>query len=372
MKKYVALSALVVGTFSMIPGGRAVAALYTPGDLVVLQVGLTGSMTALGSKGTACQLDEFTTTGTAVPSATLLLPTTASGSNNPLTVSGSAGSEGALTLSANGGYLVIGGNDTGVGGTTQKNSTVGLIDANGDIDTSTTTTLLTGNNTRSATSVDGSEVWVGGANGIVAEADGSSSGTLITSENSRELTIAPASVSPTSSTQIFDSTQKTPGPGLLTVGTGTPTSSTTVAVLSGMTGTNSPNPFAFFFANPTTLFVADGTDGIQEWTLSSGTWSVAATLAGSDDSLTGSVSGNTVSLFYTTGTSSGWTGGNTLVTDTFDLSGGGFGTPQTLATAPTNTGFSGVAFAPQAVPEPASIGLLALAAGGLVIRRRRN
>jgi len=90
------------------------------------------------------------------------------------------------------------------------------------------------------------------------------------------------------------------------------------------------------------------------------------------DSLTGSVSGNTVSLFYTTGTSSGWTGGNTLVTDTFDLSGGGFGTPQTLATAPTNTGFSGVAFAPQAVPEPASIGLLALAAGGLVIRRRRN
>ena len=54
-----------------------------------------------------------------------------------------------------------------------------------------------------------------------------------------------------------------------------------------MTATNAPNTYAYFFANPTTMFVADANDGIQEWTLSSGTWSNVATLAGSYVGLTG-------------------------------------------------------------------------------------
>ena len=41
----------------------------------------------------------------------------------------------------------------------------------------------------------------------------------------------------------------------------------TNTVLNGMTGTNAPNTYAFFFANSTTMFVADANDGIQEWTL---------------------------------------------------------------------------------------------------------
>jgi hypothetical protein len=167
--------------------------------LVVLQVGLDGSNTTLTSKGTAIQLDEFTTSGSEVTSATLDLPTAASGSNNPLTMSGTAGSEGELNLSADGHYLVAGGYDVGVGGTTQGTSTVGLIDASGNIDTSTTTSQLSGNNTRSATSTDGSEVWVAGAADIVAEADGSSSGNAISTRNVREISVVSASVLPTGS-----------------------------------------------------------------------------------------------------------------------------------------------------------------------------
>ena len=74
---------------------------------------------------------------------------------------------------------MLAGYDTAAGGTTQGNSTVGLVNGNGVVDTSTTTSLLAGNNTRGAASVDGTSVWVAGTDGVVYEADGSSGGTLV-------------------------------------------------------------------------------------------------------------------------------------------------------------------------------------------------
>ena len=76
----------------------------------------------------------------------------------------------------------------------------------------------------------------------------------------------------------------------------------TDTVLNGMTSATAPDTYAFFFANPTTMFVADPTDGIQEWTLTSGTWTNVATLTGSYVGLTGVQTGNTVTLYATTGT----------------------------------------------------------------------
>ncbi len=59
-----------VGTALIVAAANAAAARafgqYTAGDLVVLQVGLTGSHSTLTSTGTAVQLDEFTTGGGAV------------------------------------------------------------------------------------------------------------------------------------------------------------------------------------------------------------------------------------------------------------------------------------------------------------------
>jgi hypothetical protein len=345
---------------------------FSAGDLAVLQVGLTGSITTLLSTGTAVQLDEFTTGGAAVPGSTIDLPVTASGSNNPFTLSGTAGSEGALSLSANGEYLVAGGYDVGVGGTTQGTSTIALIDPSGSVNTSTTTNQLSGNNTRSATSVDGTEVWVAGAAGIVAQATGSSSGNMISTRNIREVSAVPGSVSPSGLTQLFGSSNKS-SLGISTVGSGTPTSgSASATVLSGMTSSNAPNSFGYFFANSGTMFVGDGTDGIQEWTLNNGTWSPVSTLAGSFTAITGSVSGNTATIYALTGTSSGWSADNSLDSVSFNLSTNTFGTLSTLATATGDTGFSGVAFAPQAVPEPGSLSILGLSALALMRRRRRT
>lgn len=136
--------AIVLGAVA--PAVPAFGQAFTPGDIVVTQIGATGSGTALSSKGTASFLQEYSPGGT--HAQTYTLPTTASGLNNPLTISGSAASEGGLSLSSNGQYLVVAGYDVGVGGTTQATSTVGVVGANGAIDTTTTTTQLSGNNTR--------------------------------------------------------------------------------------------------------------------------------------------------------------------------------------------------------------------------------
>jgi hypothetical protein len=376
MAALAAVSISALGTF-------AHAGAFTPGDLVVTQIGANGNTTTLTKNGTDSYLHEFSTTGSDIQ--TLALPTTASGSNNPLTIGGTAGSEGALSLSSNGQFLVVAGYDVGIGGKTQATSTVGLVQVStGNIDTSITTTLLSGNNTRSATSTDGSQVWVAGPAGIINVADGGAGATSIAASNVRDVEIIPALVSPTGSDQLFASSQKAPpGLGISTIGTGTPnTAGQTATLFSGMTATTAPDTYAYFFANPTTLFVADANLGLQEWTLSSGTWSVAATLAGSDVGLAGVQNSNgTVSLYFTTGTSTaaGWVTGNTLDSDTFTFNSGATGpgtfipTPTVLATASSGEGFSGVALLPPAaVPEPFSGSMLILGGATLMLRRNRK
>ncbi len=116
------------------------------------------------------------------------------------------------------------------------------------------------------------------------------------------------------------------------------------------------------------MFVADSTDGLQEWIFNGSTWLNPTTLSGSFVGLTGIQSGNTVTLYATTGTSAaaGWVADNSLDKVVFTYasgtSGSGtFGSLTNLATATGNSAFAGVAFAPQAIatPEPAT-GLLAL------------
>ena len=96
-------------------------AAFTLGDLVVLQVG-NGSET-LANTGDQIVLDDFSTAGTL--SYSLAIPQSGSTS---LIQSGTASSEGALTLSANGQYLTFVGyntaypNATSVSGTRMANS----------------------------------------------------------------------------------------------------------------------------------------------------------------------------------------------------------------------------------------------------------
>ena len=380
-RRFCYLTAVAIA-FSLI--GHALAAFggtITVGDLVVTQIGTAGGP-ALTAKGTAAFLDEFPAAGGAMVQQ-LALPITASGSNNPLTIGGTAGSEGELSLSADGHYLVIAGYDVTVGATTQTSSTIGLIDNSGNINTSTTTSALSGNNTRGATSLDGSAIWVTGPKGIVYATTGSSGASTIVGTNFRALSVVPAAVSPTGVTQLLASSNKSPpGLGVTQFSPALPTAATpTGTILNGMTSAGAPDTYAFFFVDPNTMFVADATDGIQEWTQTAGVWSDVATLAGSYVGLTGVENGNTVSLYATTGTAAaaGWVPDNSLIADSFTFNSGNsgagtFGTPITLAVATGNSGFSGVAFAPTpVVPEPSAFILMACGLfTGLCLALRRR
>ncbi len=95
-------------------------------------------------------------------------------------LTGTAGSEGGLSLSANGAYLVLAGYDetTGLANGTNTDTTIGLVNSAGVINTTTTTNLLaaSGNTTRNATSLDGTSVWASNQNGVLYETTGTSMG----------------------------------------------------------------------------------------------------------------------------------------------------------------------------------------------------
>ncbi|MGH9819709.1 MAG: DUF3616 domain-containing protein, partial [Pyrinomonadaceae bacterium] len=89
----------------------ATAAPFTSGNLVIYRVGTgTGS---LASSATAVFLDEYTPTGTLVQS--IPAPTAVNGANKRLTASGTATSEGLMTRSTDGNYLVFTGYDADLG-----------------------------------------------------------------------------------------------------------------------------------------------------------------------------------------------------------------------------------------------------------------
>src|SRR6516165_2476638 len=339
-------------------------AAFTPGDLVVYRVG-TGA-DPLVSTGNAVFLDEYTPSGTLVQS--IALPTTNSGSNHPLIASGTSTSEGLLTLSADGRYLILTGYDQAPGGTeslpTSPSSTVprdvGRVDAAGNIDTSTTLTAFSGNNIRSATSTDGIDVWiVGGNDGVQYTTLGSTTSTQISSTNTnlRQVDIFNGQLYVSSASGVAH---------LGTVGNGTPTSSgQTITSLPGFP--TSGSQYGFFFADLSpgvagvdTLYVADDTAGggqVQKFSLVGGSWVANGSLADAAvRGLTGSVNGTSVTLFTTTGSGSS-AGGGSLDTfiDTSGYNASITGTLTNLASAPANEAFRGVAFAPQAVTQQADL-----------------
>nr|MDQ5837921.1 hypothetical protein [Acidobacteriota bacterium] len=112
---------------------------FNSGDLVVYRVG--DGTAALGAGATAVFLDEYTTTGTLVQSVPM--PTAVSGSNKRLTASGTATTEGYMTRSTDGRYLILAGYDANVGtrvtssNSSSINRVIGRVDASGTVDTTT-------------------------------------------------------------------------------------------------------------------------------------------------------------------------------------------------------------------------------------------
>jgi hypothetical protein len=362
---------------------------FTPGDIVV---SISGDGNDSGSytdnQASPITLEEINPAGTIV--GILVLPQTTTTTGDGVTdyaVSGEYGSssEGTLELSADGHSLVIAGyavnaatyNAGGAavyGNAAEAQSTsiqggqftavaraIVDISANGTVDSSTALyNVFNTNNPRSVATVNGTTFYIAGqgvkgdtTQGVFVAQDGAGKATALNSADD-------AHTVEIYNNQLYvsqDSKQPSSGgtSNISTVGTGLPTATSSETVLPGISQTvtlsagqgNSVNassgtvhlsPENFFFANATTLYVADGGNpkqgglgdgGLQKWSLVGGTWTLDYTLSaglglvsaaskentgtgvggsgGLNDStgligLTGLVSGNTVTLFATNST----------------------------------------------------------------------
>lgn len=345
------------------------AQVFTPGNLVLYRIG-DGSA-ALTNASTGIFLDQFTPVGTFLNSVTI--PNNVSAT--ALTGSGNSTSEGALSRSVDGNYLLFAGYNSATGVASIANSAAssvqrgaGRVDAFGNISVSllgaTAFNGITGTagNPRGATSTNGTDIWVSGTgtagNGATwYTANGSGTGTQIstTTNNSRVPLVQNGTLyySTGSGAQGIYSLGAPPTSG----------SATGTAVITAVAGQGT-NPSTFTFSpNGAICYVADGNLGVQKFTFNGSVWSLAYNITTPTTGVTGLVAdfSGTNPVLYAVNP------GNL-----FSYTDIGAGAMTSIATAGTNTAFRGIAFAP--VPEPTSI--LAVGVGTLVfgrwVRRRKG
>ncbi|MEV4262430.1 ExeM/NucH family extracellular endonuclease [Kribbella sp. NPDC049584] len=343
------VGSLVVSGLVVHPAAQAAG--FSAGNIVVARVGDGG--VALSGAATPVFLDEYTSAGTLVQ--TIPLPTSAVGADRRLTMSGTATSEGALSLSADGRYLALAGYDADPGtasvassSTSTVSRVVARVDGSGAVDTSTAITdAFSGTNVRAAVSDDGSRFWAVGGNGGVrlASLGGSGATTQINSAAPTNLRVAGIVDG-----QLFVSTGSGTT-GIYKVGTGLPGTGGQTPTLT----TAAPSPYGFVALDrdPTvpgadTLYVADDSaspnGGILKFSFDGTNWTARGAFrpaGGGARGITGSVTPSGATLFASTTT-------NALVKvdDAAAYDAAMTATATTLAAGAANTALRGVAFAP--------------------------
>lgn len=333
------------------------------GSLAVVRVGDGSAM--LTGDATPVYVEYFQTNGDPTPGKTpTALPTFASGSNWPLTLSGSSTAEGNLSLSSNGQFLLLVGYGADVGTTTVSGTdatiyprVVGRIDSFGNVDTTTSLGMAFNvSSPRGATSTDGLSLWISGNGGPtvggVHYATLGASGTtqiLAAPSNTRFTHIADNQLYATSGAGTFVN--------VFAVGSGLPMSTgQTATPLAGMPTTTGPSPYSFAFVDRSgsipgvdTLYVADDRSianggGIQRWVYDGSSWTNDLTFGDGTSGVRGlaaAVEGNGVRIIATTSEAAA-----NRILSIFDEP--GFSpTIVPIATAPTNTLYRGIAFAPK-------------------------
>jgi PEP-CTERM motif-containing protein len=342
---------------------------FTPGDLAVLRVG--DGTTVLGATTINVSILEFTPSGTLVNT----FPVTG------LTNTGNSTTEGALSLSANGQFLLFGSYNAPVG-TTASTATAATVERAIGRMSSTGTVLSVGmgptafsaSNIRSAVSTDGVNLWASGTSGT-----GTSAGTGGTWYNNAT-TPGPVQISNTqnnsrvvgisNNTLMYSTGSATGGAiGIQSLGSPPPTAGpvTPTPVITGVTSQGtSPGQFAFSpgpIAAGSFAYVADGAAGVQRFNFDGTAWQFAYNITNPANSFGLAVNfAGPNPVVYAAGPS-----GLFSFTDV-----GAAGAMTSIATPGANFAFRGLAFAP--VPEPTTI--LGFAAGTLFvgnwIRRRRK
>ncbi len=310
---------------------------FTAKNLTVLQLGVGGS-TALSSAGTPIKLVEYTTSGSAT-GVSVSLP---SSSTPCITESGTATSEGGLSLSSNHDRLVIAGYNAtsgtaGVASSTSISRVIYTVSSNGTITAgATSSTAYSGNNIRCGTA-DGTNYFGAGTattqGGI--ELMNSTTQLAATPTNTRCVQIING--------QLYFSASTTGFIGVCSMGTGIPTTSgqTATNLMSGTTV--SPSSYGFSISpDGNTMYIADDGAGIIKCTKSGSTFSRTYVLNTTNcRGIAVDYSGSQPVIYATTST---LTSANTII-KVIDAGSAG-ATATTIATAPTNTVFRGLTFTP--------------------------
>ncbi|MFP5436165.1 MAG: beta strand repeat-containing protein [Bacteroidia bacterium] len=319
-----------------------VAPQFTAGNIVVLRAG--SGAAALSNAATPVYFSEYTTSG----AATVTIPVPSATAGSRVVISGSATSEGQINLSGDGQYLTVTGYDAPVGiasiaGTASAtyNRVVGRMSANAQFAvTSLGSSLYTGNNIRSAATQDGSRYWTAGATGgIYTIENGGTAATQVISApaNTRTVSIFNGQLYVSSSSGTA---------GIYTVGTGLPTASTTTAITAA-----TADPYAYSIVDRgngvRNMYVVSSTTtiGLTKWvSTNGGAWTQAGTAVPVSGvafyGIAARVSGSAVEVY-----ASAQAGVYALI-DTADAATAVSSTFTQIITAPANTVFRGIAFAP--------------------------
>lgn len=330
---------------------------FTTGNLVVVRLG-DGSTVYNGGAAARCFLDEYTTGGTLIQ--TVAMPVTTSGTNRKFFLNnGFTG--GLITLSSDKRYLLLPGYDVAEFSQPVASFTsaiapriIARIDKNENINTSTVTGAFGNENPESAFSTNGTDIWILGGNGVANEGGlrfltfGSSSSVMLNNINLSAYQLQ------VFNNQLYASCEFN-NISIGAVGTGIPgTGSPAIINLPGLPSSNT-TPVGFFMADLNAavagldvLYVCDrngfgGPTGntITKYSLVSGSWVKNNSLPVTNPiGLTGSISGNSVTLYATSST--------TLfsLTDATGYNANMTASLSSLAAAPVNTTFKGIAFAP--------------------------
>lgn len=361
-KHALALVALIGGSTS----AHAVA--FTPGNLVVFQAAASVNNTT----GALIEIDASTAGQSAVQ--TLAINGTTGG--DALRFSGSATSTGYLSRSADGSQVAfVGANAATTTGNTNTILTrgVGTFDSAGTFSLAATYSGISGNQPRSATTLDGTQWFIADQGGIYTnDATAPSPAGNFRGIKAFGDDVYLGRASGTVGTSVVASVSAASG-GTVSALTGLPNSSSFQDFYFVSSGNNGAT-FDLLY----TLSATSNTAGtIDKYSLVSGSWisNGSFSTGAGGFGLAVSFNGTGSDIFFTTGQGALTANSVRKLTDaggyntSFDA-----GTATTLFTAPAGTIIKGIDFAPvAAIPEPASAAALAgLGMLGLAASRRRR
>ena len=376
---------LVIGTMAAVAMAPQTATAAVADQLVVVDVNdaSTGDFSS-------SSLKTINADGTNSFASPVELPAADSGTANAFALAGSSNGNGSLARSADGNYLAVAGyhhvpgatGEVKAGAPVKPKDTktapsaegpgiqrmVARVDNTGTVDTSTLlgTAALSGSHPRGVATDTGSSFYLSGnggstdtgvfsipfGGGTKTPIAGGVSGEATTDQrNTRNVQIAGGG--------LYTISEKATLQGLGKIGTGLPTGKSAITRLgpkAAVVDFPVPTSVAMVDANPAvegvdTGYVSvdiddDGTnDEIRKYTSDGTTWTLNGTKAGDYPFITARVSGDTVQLFASKGSTAP---ANTIV-KLDDAGGAGaasFGTDTTVATAADGHAFRGLAFAP--------------------------